>query len=124
MLSACVSSVPRSTPVAEIGTRRAARHDELLDGLRRRIELIDLAAQRLELGERELARAAFGAGRAAATAPFASSRAGVNGSMHVLASGVSRISVVVARSFCACRQTSSRSFVKVTSHSSVPAPMR
>ena len=49
---------------AEIGARSTARRDELLDGLRRGIERVDLAAQRLELGERQLARAAFGAGRA------------------------------------------------------------
>ena len=57
-----LSRVPTREPGAEIGTRRAARSDELLDGLRRGIERIDLAAQRLELGQRELARAAFGAG--------------------------------------------------------------
>ena len=49
-------------PRAEIGARGAARRDELRGGLRRGIERIDLAAQRLELGQRELARAAFGAG--------------------------------------------------------------
>ena len=44
--------------------------------------------------------------------------------MHVLASGVTRMLVVVCRSFCACRQTSCLSFVKVTSHSRMPAPSR
>jgi hypothetical protein len=45
---------------AEIRPRRARRCDELLGRLRGGIELIDLALQRLELGERELARPAFG----------------------------------------------------------------
>ena len=49
---------------------------------------------------------------------------GVNPLVHVFASGVSRILVVVGRSFCACRQTSCLSLVKVTSHSTMPAPMR
>ena len=50
--------------------------------------------------------------------------AGVKGVTHVPARGVSRMFVVVARSFCAWRQTSSLSFVNVTSHSRMPAPMR
>jgi NAD+ diphosphatase len=53
-----------------------------------------------------------------------SNSAGVNGWMQVAASGVRRMLVVVCRSFCACRHTSSLSLVKVTSHSTMPAPIR
>ena len=48
----------------------------------------------------------------------------VKGVVQVAARGVARMFVVVCRSFCAWRQTSSRSSVKVTSHSRMPAPMR
>ena len=50
------------------------------------------------------------------------SLAGRNGAEHFAASGVCRMLVVVARSHCECRQTNSRSLVKVTSHSMTPAP--
>ena len=50
--------------------------------------------------------------------------AGVNGWVHLAASsGMARMSVVVCRSHCECRQTSARSAVKVTSHSWMPAPI-
>src|SRR4029453_14407445 len=39
-------------------------------------------------------------------------------------SGTPRMLVVVCRSHCECRHTSSLSLVKVTSHSITPAPMR
>jgi len=58
------------------------------------------------------------------TDPSAATVADVNGFVQFAASGVSRMFVVVCRSFCAWRQTSSLSFVKVTSHSTTPAPMR
>ncbi|EWS63469.1 hypothetical protein Y695_03300 [Hydrogenophaga sp. T4] len=58
------------------------------------------------------------------TLPSASSVAGTKGVVHLAASGVTRMLVVVCRSFCAWRQTSSLSLVKVTSHSTMPAPMR
>ena len=61
---------------------------------------------------------------AAAFVPVAGS-AGVNGLVHFAASsGMARMLVVVCRSHCEWRQTSSRSLVKVTSHSTMPAPMR
>ena len=44
--------------------------------------------------------------------------------LHFSASGVARMSVVVCRSHYEWRQTSWRSWVKVTSHSMMPAPMR
>ena len=57
---------------------------------------------------------------AAAFSPFA---AGAKGVVHFAASGVDRMLVVVCRSFCAWRQTSCLSAVKLTSHSSTPAPI-
>src|SRR5215212_10469081 len=51
--------------------------------------------------------------------------AGLNGCEHLAASsGTVKMLVVVCRSHCEWRQTSSRSLVKVTSHSMMPAPMR
>ena len=50
--------------------------------------------------------------------------AGMNGVTQVAARSVARMLVVVCRSFWAWRQTSSLSLVKVTSHSSTPAPIR
>jgi hypothetical protein len=51
--------------------------------------------------------------------------AGLNACEHFAArSGTARILVVVCKSHCECRHTSSRSLVKVTSHSITPAPMR
>jgi dihydroxy-acid dehydratase len=47
-----------------------------------------------------------------------------NGLVHLAAKGVSKILVVVCKSFCACLHTSSLSLVNVTSHSMTPAPMR
>jgi hypothetical protein len=64
MLSACVSSVPLATPGSKPSRGAGVRRDELFGRARGRVECVDLAAQRLELGERELARAAFGARRA------------------------------------------------------------
>src|SRR6187402_2959012 len=50
---------------------------------------------------------------------------GVNGFVHFAASaGTARMFVVVWRSHWSCRHTSWRSFVNVTSHSRMPAPMR
>jgi hypothetical protein len=56
--------------------------------------------------------------------PLASKIAGVKGTEHLSARSVARILVVVCRSHWEWRQTSSRSLVKVTSHSMMPAPIR
>jgi len=60
------------------------------------------------------------------TSPVSGSiTAGVKGCVHLAASsGMARMLVVVCRSHWEWRHTSSRSLVKVTSHSTMPAPMR
>ena len=51
--------------------------------------------------------------------------AGVKGTLHLAASsGIAKILVVVCKSHCEWRHTSSLSLVKVTSHSTIPAPIR
>src|SRR4029450_1023445 len=49
---------------------------------------------------------------------------GVQGALHLSLRGVLTMSVVVARSHSECRHTSWRSEVNVTSHSTMPAPIR
>ena len=46
------------------------------------------------------------------------------GTEHFSASSVASMFVVVCRSHCECRHTSSLSLVNVTSHSTMPAPIR
>ncbi|KLU82294.1 hypothetical protein MAPG_01369 [Magnaporthiopsis poae ATCC 64411] len=61
---------------------------------------------------------------AVAALPLAGS-AGSKGCVHLaLSSGMATMLVVVCRSQCECRQTSSSSEVKATSHSWIPAPIR
>src|SRR5262245_44895576 len=55
----------------------------------------------------------------------ATGSAGLNGCEHFAASaGTARIFVVVCKSHCEWRHTSCLSLVNVTSHSTMPAPMR
>ena len=49
--------------------------------------------------------------------------AGENGLVHLEARSVTRMLVVVCRSHCEWRQTSSPSWVTATSHSTMPAPI-
>ena len=108
---------------AKIRPRRTRGRNELLDRLRSGIERVHLA--RSVLNSASVSSLVRHSARAArCTLPSARKRAGSNGSTQVRASGVSKMSVVVARSFCECRQTSTKSLVNVTSHSSMPAPMR
>src|SRR6185436_2551837 len=55
---------------------------------------------------------------------FGEEPAPVHGTLHLLLSSVATMFVVVCRSHSAWRQTSSPSFVNVTSHSTMPAPWR
>lgn len=47
-----------------------------------------------------------------------------HGTLHLALRGVATMLVVVCRSHSECRHTSSPSWVKVMSHSTIPAPIR
>ena len=117
MLSACVSSVPLATPGSK-PSRSAGAVATNSSGVRA-AGLNASILPRSDLNSATVSSLVRHSARAARTTrPRSSISAGRNGSTHVAASGVTRMSVVVARSFCECRQTSARSFVNVTSHSS------
>ena len=123
MLSLCVSSVPLVGPayksVRQLGVPPRYSATVLAAGLEASIlpfRLLNSATVRSLV--QHCAEAAL------ITLPDPSNCAGVKGLLHLAASGVARILVVVCKSHCECRQTSSLSLVNVTSHSTMPAPMR
>ena len=119
MLSACVISVPLSMPSALAGVR-PPRTNCSADTARGSKPSCLPRKVRNSASVMSLVRHSAVAGATSVPAP--SNCAGWNGRVQRAASGVSRMSVVVCRSFCACRQTSCLSRVKVTSHSITPAP--
>jgi hypothetical protein len=123
MLSACVSSVPLVGP-----EYRSVRKFAVPPRYSATVRALGLAAsilpRRVLNSASVISLVRHSAVAAVRRLPLASKVAGVKGRMQVEASGVARMLVVVCRSFCAWRQTSCLSLVKVTSHSTMPAPVR
>lgn len=123
MLSRCVSSVPLLGPEYR-SVRQLAVPPRYSAGVRAFGLKASILPRSVLNSASVMSLVRHSALAGVARLPAASKVAGTNGRVHLPASGVTRMFVVVCRSFCAWRQTSSLSFVKVTSHSTMPAPMR